>query len=528
MAAGTVAAEDVAARPPDGVGRRVPRRRSPAGLSRTTRRSASTWRMRSVVAVDDRGQLAAARARAPRAARAPERDGELVAGELDDPDAVGVERSPSADQSAEQDRPAARRTSDHRVAARQLAAHAGRPPSPSSDRPGPRSGVAPDDRHAMRARARPAGRATAPRHRQPPVGRPRAPTARASSASDPPDATSWLSWYWANSASASRWASSKARRLSRSSAVDPVQRGAAPRSVDRPPSAHRSRRTHETAPGSRWPTERSPSRSARPRRATRSRVQRIPRSRPRPRRARRRSGVAPSRWPLRRRRPPGASVSRIVLSPTGTGRDGPARRPPRRASPRSSAASSASASPARKPGLDAGGAVERPRRAADRRDEACTDGPQQLAGRVSAGSSASSLVAPARNPMTRLSPWSPSPRTASSRVRCALVARDDPPQRVERGPNGCGIEACAVSSTSAEAAGGRWRRTLPRASRRPPECRRRSTRPATVADPDRHPAPLQRDLLTRRCWLLDESGRSIAAIDRWPRSERRRDWWAWS
>src|SRR6266566_6978243 len=39
--------------------------------------------------------------------------------------------------------------------------------------------------------------------------------------------------------------------------------------------ARRSRK-QETAPGSRWPTDRAPSRSARPRRATRARVERMP------------------------------------------------------------------------------------------------------------------------------------------------------------------------------------------------------------------------------------------------------------
>src|SRR4029078_7756463 len=43
-------------------------------------------------------------------------------------------------------------------------------------------------------------------------------TAEARSARVPPDAMSWLSWYWANSASASRCDSSKDRRPSRSRA----------------------------------------------------------------------------------------------------------------------------------------------------------------------------------------------------------------------------------------------------------------------------------------------------------------------
>src|SRR5258705_13013918 len=49
-------------------------------------------------------------------------------------------------------------------------------------------------------------------------------TARPSSAGDPPDATSWLSWYWAKRASASRCAWSKALRYSRSSAASRPRR----------------------------------------------------------------------------------------------------------------------------------------------------------------------------------------------------------------------------------------------------------------------------------------------------------------
>ena len=61
-------------------------------------------------------------------------------------------------------------------------------------------------------------------------------------------------------------------------------------------------------------------------------------------------------------------------------------------------------------------AVERPGRATHGRHEPVPDGPQQLARGCLAGSSASS-ASTARKPMTRLSPWSPSPRTVSRRVR---------------------------------------------------------------------------------------------------------------
>ena len=67
--AGDLAAEDLGARPPERVGARsIPSSRSPAGLSRTTRRSPSTWRMRSVAPSTIGAELVRARARAPRAA----------------------------------------------------------------------------------------------------------------------------------------------------------------------------------------------------------------------------------------------------------------------------------------------------------------------------------------------------------------------------------------------------------------------------------------------------------------------------
>ncbi len=110
-------------------------------------------------------------------------------------------------------------------------------------------------------------------------------TARPSSAGDPPDAMSWLSWYWANRASASRWAWSNARRWSPSSAairgseaLDLRGPGSLParRRIRHRSAIARRRTKHETAPGSRWPIDRSPSRSARPRRAMSGRVERIP------------------------------------------------------------------------------------------------------------------------------------------------------------------------------------------------------------------------------------------------------------
>ena len=68
----------------------IPSRRSPAGLSRTTRRSLSTWMMRSVVAIDDGRQLAAFPLERLTQPSAAECDDQLVTGQLDDTDAVRV------------------------------------------------------------------------------------------------------------------------------------------------------------------------------------------------------------------------------------------------------------------------------------------------------------------------------------------------------------------------------------------------------------------------------------------------------
>ena len=70
------------------------------------------------------------------------------------------------------------------------------------------------------------------------------------------------------------------------------------------------------------------------------------------------------------------------------------------------------------PGLDERGPEERPRCTADGGNEPVSDRAQEVPWRCLGGSSARSSST-ARNPVERLSPWSPSPRTASSRVSAA-------------------------------------------------------------------------------------------------------------
>ena len=67
--------------------------------------------------------------------------------------------------------------------------------------------------------------------------------------------------------------------------------------------------------------------------------------------------------------------------------------------------------------LQEGRAVERPRRAADRGDEPVARRPAAAPRGVSRSGSSASSASTARKPITRLSPWSPSPRTVSRRVR---------------------------------------------------------------------------------------------------------------
>ena len=178
-----------------------------------------------------------------------EGDGELVAGELRDPEAVLVEGTVLG--RPDDERRVCGGSSD-RIRARAPVVAAG--PDRGRGRPACRR-ASPARSPARASEARPAAVAEPER----PAGRIGQPdssdsTAAARSARLPPDAMSWLSWYWANSASASRWASSKARRRSRSrastraSSVVAVGHGGRRRVT-----AHerRSSSTQETAPGSR-------------------------------------------------------------------------------------------------------------------------------------------------------------------------------------------------------------------------------------------------------------------------------------
>ena len=467
---------------------RIPSSRSPAGLSRTTRPSPSTWTIRSVVpsttAVSScRSRSSASRSRAPWNATASSCR------------ASGRSRGARPRRAARPSRPTGRAGSPVvRRRRRQPARHAARRPR-HGRRPGRRG--SPAAATAGRCRPRPCGAIAGPsaslNQMAPPstAARRTAPSAteRARSASDPPEATSWLSWYWAKSASASRWASSNARRLSRSSAsirARSVARRVRPRSIGRPP--WRAQQEQDTRPrpdpDGRPSVHRGASRARGARRAAASSASHGARRGRRPSIAR----GSPPREGGARRSAAGASVSRIVLSPTA--------HRPRRASP----SAAARASPRRQrvegaplagaePGLDARRPVERPRRAADRRDEPVADRAQHLAGRGLGGQLGQHLVdrSEADDEVVAVVP------VAEDRIescQLTLVARDDPPAAGEAGANGGGIDRWSVPGVRGGGAGdGAARR--PRASRRPPECRR-GPAPATAATPDRPSARLQR------------------------------------
>ena len=284
--AGDLAAEHVARtsdrQPPSAA---MPSSRSPAGLSRTTEPSASTWRIRSVAPStmapsSSRSRSSASRSRAPC-----ERDQRARGGRAGRPG--GRPRRGPARLPARARAPLAGAASDklHVAAPPGRDAAQRRRASMSANVALDRRVGSCDPTAATRSTAVSSGR------------RATAPAGRVGQADEleqdgtcqllrgvPPEAISWLSWYWANSASASRWASSNARRLSRSSAsirlrsvaslaVRPLGRPRRPasRSPEQEQARHRSRDR-----GGRWTVRRAAGRGRAARRG--ARVERIPRA----------------------------------------------------------------------------------------------------------------------------------------------------------------------------------------------------------------------------------------------------------
>ena len=103
-------------------------------------------------------------------------------------------------------------------------------------------------------------------------------------------------------------------------------------------------------------------------------------------------------------------------------------------------------------GLDARSAVKRAGRATDRGDQPVPDGPQDFAGWRFAGNSARSSST-ARSPMTRLSPWSPSPgrRRVASGVD---MPGDDPAAAGEPGTQHRSVERVPVEACTRRRVGG--------------------------------------------------------------------------
>ena len=220
------------------------------------------------------------------------------------------------------------------------------------------------------------------------------------------------------------------------------------RRAAQPSPSARSSRTHDTAPGIEVAGRpRSPSRSARPRRATSGRVERMPRAagRDRGRHAPRRR-LAGMRPRARTRRPPAAACRGSSCRRRRSARAGRARRPRRRASPADQRRRRARRRrrPRRPPrGTPCRRAARTPRRPPPR-----ADGRRPGAARPAACRQAARRAAP-RPPgtrSTRLSPWSPSPRTASSRVRYAAWRSTTGPAASQRRADRGGIDRRASAS----------------------------------------------------------------------------------
>ena len=218
-------------------------------------------------------------------------------------------------------------------------------------------------------------------------------TAALSFSRSSPDASSWLSWYWANIASASRWDSLEGAPALLLEARDPAPRGPTgpssggprpragrigrARHAERPSSMARTSRKHDVAPGSRWPRDRSPSRNASPRRAIIGMVAWAPL------RAARAAatnaswgGVLPAANATQRvgGRPEGIE-DRLVADRAAAPPGQPVRPGPDRGGEGGEVDDVAPLE--REPALDEGGAVQRARCAADARDDHMADPPER-------------------------------------------------------------------------------------------------------------------------------------------------------
>ena len=315
----------------------------------------------------------------------------------------------------------------------------------------------------------------------------------------PPVAISWLSWYWAKSASASRWASSNARvGRARARRCGPAARPRPAGAAGQPSAIARSSSTHDTAPGSRWPIERSPSRSARPRRATSGRVHRIPRAAARTAAPMALPGDPPLDVASMNVSAAGRRASRIVLSPTA--------HRPRRARPSAAAASIGPSAagpgtghhrpwpPPRGTLCRTGARTPRRRRppADDRRPGAArrgaSSGGQVLEHRLDGPEADHEVVAVVAVAEDRVEPG-----------QVGGVPLDDDPASAERRAD------AAASMTSWRGADGRRTRSADDSP---------STAPGNAPAGPAASAPGWRpsaDLLTPPCFLLDDLGRRIAS-----------------
>ena len=314
-----------------------------------------------------------------------------------------------------------------------------------------RRAVAPDRRQQRRARARPRRPSQSAPRSTPPGAPPRALTDRPRPSSDPPEASELAELVLGEQGVGLALGVLE---------CPPTLRVRAPRSapggvgsfVHRPPSAH------EQQEG----TRRRPGRGGRPtarRAASRARAGRRGRASSASRRAGRTtaarhaaSGVLARLDGLlegvrgRRERVEDRLVARLAPATTGepVGRGAEHRgdgRPVQRRRPR----------PATKPGLDAGRAVQRPRRAADRRDQAMPDRLEELAGRCLGGQIGQQLVdrPEADDEVVAVV------AVAENRVepgQARAWRRDDPSAASEPGPQRDGVER------SADAGDRRWQR----------------------------------------------------------------------
>ena len=392
MATGDVAAEDLVAGSAEGVAGRDPEQPLAGRVEADDATVAVDLDDEVGRAVDDGRQLAALALERLAQAGTAERDRQLVACELGDANAIGIGRPAVVGPERRAGSSGGRRTGSRLGRPRCRRTTPGLPLTLASVVGGRARDVtgSPSPTLAIRTRSGP----SAP----PSQIAPRSTAARrtASWTTDlprpsgvPPEATSWLSWYWANSASASRWASSNARRLS-SSSVAILARRLARSFTGLParPAAGGTRRRPDR--GGRRTARRgaSPGRGGR----SRSRVERIPT--PPASHAARHAVPMPSPASIAAAKVVGGGGQRVEdrlvarLAPAAAGQA--VRRRTEHGRDRRAVQGRPSAGD--EPGLDAGRAVERPGRATDRGDETMPDRPEEVARRRVSGQFGQQLV----------------------------------------------------------------------------------------------------------------------------------------